>query len=428
MKKIFINPGHTPQHDIDNGKDWDVGARGCGLQENIICAEVGQLLEIECKNLGLEVVGNFQSMDLYEITDTANASDADIFVSLHCNAAGNPSANGTETFYCAGSSTGKRIAEFVQKNLISTMKTFDRGIKDDSQTQHHRIHVLQQTDMPAILIELVFISNPDDAKLLRDNKKNFAKAVAKGLAEYCGIFPVPDIIDKPKDNLNFEIIASLSEKYESNGDPACVANNDGDLGGISYGKYQFSSNVGSVDKFVDWLKNYSDEKFANYGRVLSAHKVNSPEFIAQWKELGTIDPGNFGKLQDEYMIQVYYCGAADKLRQENFHLEKHSDALKAVVFSRAVQNGQTGCKNLFVIACKKLGQPNLSYLDDKFFDEKIISAVYDYLIVECDMSAPDSNGIWRSPDNFVHGGKNIILALRNRFIREKQDALNLLTT
>ena len=223
-----------------------------------------------------------------------------------------------------------------------------------------------------------------------------------------------------------KVIASLSAKYESNGDPACIADNAGDLGGISYGKYQFASNVGAVKPFVDWLCKYPDDKPANYGRVLAAHKINSPEFMRQWQELGTVDPVNFGKVQDEYMIQIYYGGAADKLRAENFHLEKHSDALKAVVFSRAVQNGVTGCKDLFIIACQKLGYPNLSYIDDAYFDEKIILAIYDFLIVECDMSVPDNNGIWKSPDGFCRGGKNIILALRSRFVREKQDALNLI--
>ncbi|MBR6012517.1 MAG: N-acetylmuramoyl-L-alanine amidase [Selenomonadaceae bacterium] len=244
--------------------------------------------------------------------------------------------------------------------------------------------------------------------------------------------PAPDVIDTPSEppkniltDEQVKIIASLSAKYESSGDPACVANNAGDLGGISYGTYQFASNVGSVDKFVDWLKNYPDDKLANYGRVLAAHKINSPEFIRQWQELGTVDPGNFGRLQDEYMVSVYYDGAAEKLRKENFHLEKHSDALKAVVFSRAVQNGQTGCRDLFVIACQKLGQPNLSYIDDAYFDEKIISAIYDFLISECDLAMP-VDGVWRSPDDFCHGSKHIIGTLRNRFVHEKQDVLNLI--
>ena len=90
----------------------------------------------------------------------------------------------------------------------------------------------------------------------------------------------PDVVDKPSEPpIDVEKISSLSAKYKSNGNSACVANNAGDLGGISYGKYQFASNVGSADKFVDWLKNYPDEKLANYGRVLTANKVNSPEFI-----------------------------------------------------------------------------------------------------------------------------------------------------
>ena len=239
--------------------------------------------------------------------------------------------------------------------------------------------------------------------------------------------PEPDVVDKPAEPpIDVEKISSLSAKYESSGDPACVANNAGDLGGISYGKYQFASKVGSVDKFVDWLCKYPDDKLANYGRVLAAHKVNSPEFIRQWQELGTVDPVNFGKLQDEYMIQVYYGGAANQLAKKNFHIEKHSDALKAVVFFRAVQNGQTGCADLFDYACKILGHPNLSYIDDAYFDDKIISAIYDFLIRECDAASPDYHGVYRSPEGYCNGSKYIVEALRSRFVREKQDALNLL--
>ena len=89
-------------------------------------------------------------------------------------------------------------------------------------------------------------------------------------------YSIPDVVDKPVESpIDVEKISSLSAKYESNGNSACVANNAGDLGGISYGKYQFASKIGSVDKFVDWLKNYPDEKLANYGRVLAANKINS---------------------------------------------------------------------------------------------------------------------------------------------------------
>ena len=426
--KLFLNPGHTPQSDIDAGTDWDVGACGCGLQENIVCQSVCNFIEQECKNFGIEVVGNFQSMSLHEITNTANATDADIFVSVHCNAA-NGTAKGTETFYCQGSSIGRKIAEYVQKNIISAMKTVDRGVKDDTQTQHGRIHVLRCSDMPAILIELAFIDNPNDAELLCNRQNDFAKAIVKGLAEYGKILPAPDVIDSPAEppkNFDIDKVAVLTRKYESNGDPACVADNPGDLGGVSYGLYQFASNVGVVDDFVKWLCNYPDETFANYGRELARYKVNSNAFIDCWKHFGTVDADNFGRLQDEYIKAQYYDVAAKKLAANFFVIEKHSDALKAVLLSRAIQNGASGAAKLFEFACNKLGQPNLSYIDDQYFDKDLINAIYDFLIVECDLSQPDSYGIWRSPENFCHGGKNIILALRSRFIRERTDALELL--
>ena len=424
--KIFINPGHTPQSDIDAERDWDIGACGYGLQENIVCKSVGDLIEKECANYNIEVAGNFQSMNLYEITDRANATDADIFISIHCNAA-NGTARGTETFYCQGSSTGRKIAEYVQHNLISAMGTSDRGVKDDTQTQHGRIHVLRCSDMPAILVELAFIDNPNDAELLRTCQNDFAKAIVKGLAEYGGIIlPAPDVVDTPSGIFDIDKVAVLTRKYESNGDPACVADNAGDLGGISYGLYQFASNVGVVEDFVKWLCDYPNETFANYGEVLARYKVNSEDFIRQWQELGTVDGENFGRLQDEYIKAQYYDVAAKKLAAKFFNVEKHTNALKAVTLSRAVQNGVSGCVKLFEIACQKLGQPNLSYLDDSYFDQDLINAIYDYLIVECDLSQPDGYGIWRSPDDFCHGSKDIILALRSRFIRERADALELL--
>ena len=224
--------------------------------------------------------------------------------------------------------------------------------------------------------------------------------------------------------IDIEKVAVLARKYESNGDPACVSSGVGDLGGISYGLYQFSSKVGVVDKFVEWLCQYPDDALANYGRVLAKYKVNSDDFINQWDELGTVDPGNFGKLQDEYVQSIFYDQSAVKFAKEGFNIDKHTNALKAVVFARAVQNGVTGCVKLFKQACT---YPNLTYVDDAYFDGDLIGAVYDFLISECDSALPDEKGVWRSNLDFCHGSKSVINALRNRFISERADALAMLT-
>ena len=441
--KVFINPGHTSEWEIEQGIDNDRGACANGLYENKVAAETGRHLERILSAWGVEVVGNFQCSNLYEIADKANESGADVFVSIHCNAA-SPAALGTETFYCDGSSRGREVAEYVQEQLIDEMGTIDRGVKNDTQTQYDSIYVLRHTNMPAILVELAFITNEGDAALLRDKTEEFARAIAHGLMGW-GELKIPDeqaqkeaawqedlkkiqqeISVSDLDTGSIERIAVLARKYESNGDPACVSSGAGDLGGISYGLYQFASKVGVVDEFIAWLCDYPDPAFANYGNVLAQHEVNSAAFIQQWKDLGTIDPGNFGRLQDEYIKEMYYEKASKLLCRENYCADRHTDAMRAVILSRAVQNGPTGAKMLFVHACQRLGHPNLSYVDDKYFDDEMIAAIYDFLIAECDSATQDENGVYRSAEGFCNGSRGVIYGLRSRFEREKKDALDML--
>lgn len=441
--KVFINPGHSSAYEIENGIDNDCGACGNGLYENEVAADVGSRLEKIFESWGVEVVGNLQCCSLQEIASAANSTDADVFISIHCNAA-SPAAKGTETFYCYGSDRGREVAEFVQNQIIAGLGTVDRGVKNDTQTQYDSIYVLRRTDMPAILVELAFISNHDDAALLRDCKEDFARAIAKGIMEWGGL-TIPENSKQKEENWQqdlqeiqkeisapdvdtggIERIAVLARKYESNGDPACVSSGEGDLGGISYGLYQLASNVGSVDEFLAWLCDYPVPELANYGKVLSSLKVNSEAFIQQWKDIGTIDPGNFGMLQDAYIMERYYGQASRLLCRENFCADKHTIAMRATILSRAVQNGASGCVEVFKATCERMGYPNLSYVDDPYFDNELIAAVYDLLIAECDSASDRGDGICQSTHGFCNGSAGVIAGLKNRFIREKADALGML--
>ena len=282
--KIFINPGHTPQSDIDAGLDWDVGACGCGLQENIICKQVADLIEQECKKVGIGVKGNFQSMSLYAITDTANATDADILVSIHCNAA-SAAAKGTETFYCQGSPEGRKIAECVQKEIIAAMGTVDRGVKDDTHTQHGRIHVLRASKMAAILIELAFISNESDAKLLRNNQVEFARAIVKGLCNYGSIgLPAPDVVDTPVDKA--ERAQDISDEriiwdfFKSKGLP------DEAVAGIMGNLYAESGlKSTNLENYYEQQLGMSDEEYTkavDYGTYTNFVNDKAGYGLAQW--------------------------------------------------------------------------------------------------------------------------------------------------
>lgn len=188
-----------------------------------------------------------------------------------------------------------------------------------------------------------------------------------------------------------ESIFDLARRYESANDPAAV--------GKCYGLYQF--NRDTVKTFVDWLKDYPIKEFANYGKFLA----DATDFDSAWRQLGTVDPGHFSDLQDEFAKKFFYDETAALLVTECFHLEKHSLNLQAVVFARAIQHGIFGCLELFKRACP---YPNLSYADDELFDTELITAVYDYLV---------------SNPSFVTANESKHAALINRFLREMNDAL-----
>lgn len=179
MAKVFINPGHD-QLDLRGTSDYDPGA--CNeyleLQENEIAAAVGGLVEDYLINAGCEVM-NFQNESLSGICDKANEWGADLFVSIHCNAAADETAHGTETFTYSDDKEGERLAECINDQIVDSLDTTDRGVKYGD-----RLAVLRGTDMPAVLVELAFISNTSDALLLRDNQDDFARAVARGVTDY----------------------------------------------------------------------------------------------------------------------------------------------------------------------------------------------------------------------------------------------------
>ena len=115
--------------------------------------------------------------------DVANQKKANIFISVHMDAFTNEDAGGTTAYYYdKGSEKSKKLADCVREALIEQIKTPDRG------TQSCNFYVVRNTDMPAILIEVAFISNPEEEKLLNSEEgvKKAAQGIADGIADYFG--------------------------------------------------------------------------------------------------------------------------------------------------------------------------------------------------------------------------------------------------
>ena len=173
-----LNPGHAPNGNPDPGAVNDA----TGLRECDVALAVGKSAASYLNAAGVEAE-LLQSDSLYEICETANSSNADIFVSIHCNASDAEEASGTETWACAGSYRGSMLADCIQNQLVDALDTTDRGVKIATPGVNG-LYVLTNTDMPAVLVELAFISNPGDEEILANNQDDLARAVARGITDY----------------------------------------------------------------------------------------------------------------------------------------------------------------------------------------------------------------------------------------------------
>ena len=183
-KIIVLDPGHGGS---------DPGAIGLNntYEANVtlnVASELRRLLEkngtkvIMTRTTNRDVFGPNASatQELQARCDVAKEAKADLFVSIHTNSFSNRSVGGTSTYYYPKTTGDVRLADFIQKELSTQTCLLDRG------TNPARFYVLKYADMPAVLLELAFISNPVEEKLLTDEEfiKKTALGIYNGLVKY----------------------------------------------------------------------------------------------------------------------------------------------------------------------------------------------------------------------------------------------------
>ena len=173
---VFINPGHAPKGNPDPG-----AVSRNGTRESDITATVGSLVSKYLVDAGYDAPV-MQSDSLLSVVSAANSWSADVFVSIHCNAAESSDARGAETFHAPYSEDGEVLARAIQTQIVSSVPIANRGVKTAG------FYVLKNTDMPAVLIELAFLSNDYDESILTDpmRQDEFARAIARGITDYFG--------------------------------------------------------------------------------------------------------------------------------------------------------------------------------------------------------------------------------------------------
>ncbi|MEW5761585.1 MAG: N-acetylmuramoyl-L-alanine amidase [Bacillota bacterium] len=185
-RKVFLDPGHGGS---------DPGAIGpAGIKEK----EVNLAVALECARLlreqGFEVVLSRDAdyyLDLYERTEMANREGATIFVSIHANANPDPSKQGTSTYYYAPADdpllapqAGQRarLARCLQDALVASVGRPDLGL------YQARFAVLRTAAMPSALVEIAFLSNPEEERLLGEEwfQRQAARGIVQGIINYFG--------------------------------------------------------------------------------------------------------------------------------------------------------------------------------------------------------------------------------------------------
>ena len=170
---VMIDPGHGGQ---------DSGAVGIGgLQEKDVILAISQRVAALLEQQGIHAILTRTSdyfVDLAPRVEMAKQNRVDLFVSIHANSIDNrPDVNGLETYYF---DRGERLAQTIHNNILQSIDIKDRGVRKA------RFYVLRNNPMPAVLVEVGFVTGERDAARLATAayENQMAQAIANGILQY----------------------------------------------------------------------------------------------------------------------------------------------------------------------------------------------------------------------------------------------------
>jgi N-acetylmuramoyl-L-alanine amidase len=175
-KVVIIDPGHG------GGDPGAIGANG--LQEKEIVLSVSKQVAAKLRRKGINAIltrTDDREIDLAPRVAQAERMKANVFVSIHANSISlsRPDINGLETYYYQ-SAEGRRLAKAIHSQILRNPSVKDRGVRQA------RFYVIRRTSMPAVLIEIGFVTGAQDAARLASptQRTALAEAIAQGVLDY----------------------------------------------------------------------------------------------------------------------------------------------------------------------------------------------------------------------------------------------------
>ena len=187
--RIYIDQGHNPESYHNSG------ASGNGLHEQDLTFVIGCLLADLLRSDGRfevqlsrpnksTVLGTDNNSSLMARVEGAAEFNADYLISLHTNAFTQASASGIEVYVANDSGESYVFGKALLDGLAESTSLRNRGMKLDPD-----LDILEYSAMPAVLVEMGFISNSTDAALMSDHPDLFAKGLYNGILDYFGLLP-----------------------------------------------------------------------------------------------------------------------------------------------------------------------------------------------------------------------------------------------
>ena len=182
-KVVILDPGHG---------GWDPGKTGeKGSDEKDINLKIAENVKFLLELGGAEVymtryddsaLGQNKQSDMKERMSVSENTNADVLVSIHQNAYPSANAKGAQTFFYKSSEEGRKLAQLIQKELVS----LSSGENTREAKENSSYYMLKKSDTVSVIVECGFISNPEEEALLNEEEyqQKIAWAIYKGIFSY----------------------------------------------------------------------------------------------------------------------------------------------------------------------------------------------------------------------------------------------------
>ncbi|MBK4732098.1 N-acetylmuramoyl-L-alanine amidase [Oxynema sp. CENA135] len=190
MGRIFISAGHGG---YENGS-IDPGAIAGGTTEAREMILLRDLIVTELRSKGVEVLAVPDDLSMMQSIYWINArgTQNDVAIEIHADAFANPAGRGASVYYIANNTERKSHAEQLLMALLRRVPQLpNRGAKADTTTSLGSLAFCRSVAIPSLLMEVCFLTNPDDRYLLLNRRRDFAIGIAEGLVSILRGTPLP---------------------------------------------------------------------------------------------------------------------------------------------------------------------------------------------------------------------------------------------